>query len=191
VRRLAAALALVVALGACGITEDDVPRTMARENVPFQLLSPATSTTTTVVDEGSMTAIGIYLVTPDGALVARSRTTRGAPTVEKAIRALLGGPTAEEQAANLTSQISSDTRLLGVEGPFDGVVTVDLSSEFLAFTGPSQVQAIAQVVFTAVDVPGIQSVLFRFDGERREVPAGDGELTAEPLNRSDYRLMRR
>lgn len=189
-RRIAALL--LVALGAaCGVPEDDEPRTIATDNIPFQLLAPATSTTSTVVDDRRQTGIGIYLVTPDGALVQRPRTISGAPSVAKAMDVLLEGPNADEAAANLTTVVATGTELLGFEGPVEGLVTVDLSSEFLQVTGPRQIQAIAQVVFTLVDVPGVQKVLFRFEGERSEVPDGNGELTSEPLNRADYRSLRR
>ena len=188
--RLATAL-LVVALAACGVPEDDDPRTIATDNIPFQLLAPATSTTSTVVDDRRQTGIGIYLVTADGALVQRPRTVSGAPSVAKAMAVLLEGPNADEAAANLTTVVATGTQLLGFEGPIEGLVTVDLSSEFLQVTGPRQIQAIAQVVFTLVDVPGVQKVLFRFEGERSEVPDGNGELTSEPLNRADYRSLRR
>lgn len=190
-RRAAAVAVLAAALAACGVSTDPEPRAMSPENVPFGLLDPATSTTTTVVDERRQTGIGIYLVTPDGALVQRPRTIIGAPSGQKAMAVLLEGPNPEEAAANLTTVIPSGTQLLGLEPPVEGLVTVDLSSEFLSVTGPRQVQAVAQVVFTLLDVPGVQSVLFRFEGERAEVPDGNGELTAEPLNRSDYRSLRR
>jgi spore germination protein GerM len=191
VRRAAVAVVVVVLLGACGVSTDEEPRTMSPENVPFGLLEPATSTTTTVLDERRQTGIGIYLVTPDGALVQRPRTIVGEPSPQKAVSVLLEGPNAEEAAANLTTVIPSGTELRAIEPPTEGLVTVDLSSDFLSVTGPRQVQAVAQVVFTLLDVPGVQSVLFRFEGERAEVPDGNGELTAEPLNRSDYRSLRR
>lgn len=188
-RKALLALLAAMVVAACGVSADPEPRVMSPENVPFGLLNPATSTTTTIPDSGRQSTVGIYLVTPDGALVERPRLVRGTATVATALDALLDGPTREERAANLTTAITDDTRVLGLEQN-ESLVTVDLSRDVLSITGVNQIQAIAQVVFTITGVTSASGVLFRFDGERREVPDGDGELTAEPLKRSDFRSLR-
>ena len=107
-------------------------------------------------------------------------------TVARAIQALLRGPTGDE-AGDLSTAITSDTKLLHVDGPVDGLVTIDLSSELLDITGRQQILALAQVVFTVTSLPNVDRVLFEIDGERREVPNGDGTLTSSPLGRLSYR----
>jgi hypothetical protein len=180
---------LLVAVAACGVQQDDEPRALDAENVPFSLLAPTTTgPPETVVGDGEGTSrVVIYLSGADGLLWPTPRQVRGDATVAKAIEVLLVGATEEEADAQLSSFITSDTRLLGVEGPVDGVITVDLSRELLTITGRRQIQALAQVVFTATSLPSVDRVLFKFDGEQREVPNGDGELTASPLGRRHFR----
>jgi len=189
VRWVPAALCAALAAG-CGVPADDDPRAIAPENVQFQLLAPETTTTsTTVIDDTRQSPVGIYLLTEDGALVRQTRTVRGAPTIKRALEVLLAGTTPEEAAAGLSTALTgSEDAVRNVEESPDGLVTVDLSSQVLP-TGERQVQAIAQVVFTVTDFR-VSGVLFRFNGEAREVPDGTGELTSEPLDRSDFRNLR-
>jgi spore germination protein GerM len=182
-----------VALGAalvaaCGVPVDHVPHEIDAGNVPFQLLSPTASATSTTVPAAfkETARVTIYLADADGHLVAARRQVEAPITVAKALSALLRGPTAEE-ADRLSTSITSDTKLLDVRGPIDGLVTVDLSRQMLDITGRQQILALAQVVYTATSLPSADRVLFKFDGSSREVPNGDGKLTGSPLGRLSYR----
>ena len=46
--------------------------------------------------------------------------------------------------------------------------------------------AVAQIVFTASELPGAESVLIRVDGNSRAWPDGDGELQSDPLTIYDF-----
>ena len=186
-----AALVTIVAVTttACGVPDDGAPRAMSPENVQFQLLAPETTTTsTTIFDDTKQSPIAIYLVTPDGALVRQPRSVTGAPSVRKALEVLLAGPMPAEASAGLATALTGSPTDINTVEETAGLITVDLSSDVLV-TGERQVQAIAQIVFTATEF-AYTGVLFRFDGEAREVPDGTGELTSEPLNRSDFRNLR-
>jgi spore germination protein GerM len=98
----------------------------------------------------------------------------------------LRGPTEDELAQGLNSAIARSTVLLGVTGPQDGVVMVDLSDDLRSIGGPGQRLALAQVVFTATATADVTGVLFAFEGQPSEVPNGKGESTTEPLDRSDF-----
>ena len=54
-------------------------------------------------------------------------------------------------------------------------------------TGRQQILALAQVVYTATELPSVDRVLFQIDGENVEVPNGNGKLTSSPLGRLSYR----
>jgi len=68
----------------------------------------------------------------------------------------------------------------------DGVLTVDTSDQLLSLSGPGLIDAVAQIVFTASEVPGVQSVDLLVNGQREPWPASDGELQTKPLTVYDY-----
>ena len=185
-RRVALLLAALLVLGACGVPKDGDPREIDAQNVPFDLLAPTnTSTTTTLVAVGPMREVTIFLAEPDGRLAPVKRSVEAPSSLRKALVALLAGPLAEE--ATLHTAITSETKLRHVRGPVDGLVTIDLSRPMLDVTGRQQILALAQVVYTATAYPDVDRVLFQFDGAAREVPNGEGTLTSTPLGRLSYR----
>ncbi len=92
-----AAVALV--LGACGIPTASSPSPIAKSDVPYHLLDPATTTTTV---PGTPPAVGvpelIFLVAPSGHLVAATREVAVPASLTQVVGALLAGPTATESA---------------------------------------------------------------------------------------------
>ena len=180
---------LVAALTACGVPSDGEPREISANDVPFRLLGPdAAAPATSIPQSDDTSRVTVYFVTTEGQLAAARRTVPARATPGRALGALLDG-VLENEAGRLSSAITAGTRVLGIDGPDDGLVTIDLSSDLLDVTGSQQVLAIAQVVFTATALPNVERVLFEFDGEPREVPTGEGKLTAVPLGRSDYRQL--
>jgi spore germination protein GerM len=177
-------LVAVAALASCGVPNDNGPRQLDARNVPFELLGPTTSTTVTA--EGPTRQVTIFLAS-DGRLTEVQREVEAPASLRKSLEALLAGPTAEE--ATLSTAITTETTLLHLHGPVDGLVTIDLSREMLDVTGGQQILALAQVVYTATAYPGIERVLFQFDGESVEVPNGEGTLTSTPLGRLSYRAL--
>ena len=184
-RRLALVGSVVAALvlASCGVPKDNAPRQLDTRNVPFELLGPTTSTTVTA--EGPTREVTIFLAQGDGRLAEVTREVEAPASLRKALQSLLAGPAADE--ASLSSAITTETKLLHLRGPVDGLVTIDLSRAMLDVTGRQQILALAQVVYTATAYPGVERVLFQFDGESREVPNGEGTLTSTPLGRLSYR----
>lgn len=185
-RRVSLLLVSILALGACGVPKDANPRQIDAKNVPFDLLAPtSSSTSTSVVAVGPTGKVTIFLATSDGRLTPVTRDVEAPASLRKALTSLLAGPSGSE--ANLHTAITSETKLLHLRGPVDGLVTIDLSRSMLDMTGRQQILALAQVVYTATAYPDVERVLFQFDGESREVPNGDGTLTSTPLGRLSYR----
>jgi len=181
--------AAAVAVAGCGVPDSSRPEVIQERDVPFQLLAPTASVTSTTKPGSVATARAtIYLIDADGRLVSADREVERPATVVRAVEALLLGPT-EDETGRLSTSITSGTQLLDVDGPSDGLVTVDLSEELLDITGRQQILALAQVVYTVTALPNVERVLFRIDGERREVPNGDGKLTSSPLGRGSYRAL--
>ncbi len=189
-RRVAAVLALAcgaVLSAGCGVPDDESPRALPPDSVPFGLL--ATSTTTTarpqpppVVEE----LVPVYLVdNQSGQLVEVLRPVPVPASVRRALEELLEGPSDAELAGGLSSSLPSGTELLGVEGPAAGVVTIDMS-DLSGIAGAGQRLALAQVVFTATAAADVESVLFKFGGQPSEVPNDQGQSTSEPLRREHF-----
>jgi spore germination protein GerM len=183
---VALVLALSVTAGGCGVSNDRGPRAIAPSDVPFGLLDqPSTSTTVAPLPSESR-AVTVYLFDQKGAIHPVTRNVQAPVTTAKVANALLLPVSAAETAAGLTSAITADTFLRGLDGPVDGLLTVDLSSSLLSITGRRQIQALAQVVFTMTELANVERVLFEFDGRRRDVPRGDGDLSSSPVTRRDY-----
>jgi spore germination protein GerM len=180
--RLAAALAAMSLLAACGISDDDSPRDIA------------------VADQNELgidsehnvgAAVGtarIYLLAPQVAGQAQSLLPVARDVTEsppEVLQALLAGPNSVELARQVRSAVPSDTRLLSarLQG---GVLRVDISKNLLQLSGDDLVDAIAQIVFTSSEVEGVQSVKILVEGADQQWPAGNGKLQSEPLTVYDY-----
>lgn len=183
-RLRALAFLLAATAAACGVQDDGSPRELQAEDVPFDLLAPATSVAAAPNQSGVDSTI--WFVDNDGQLARARRALEPPVSADDVLGSLLDGVTDAEANNGLRSNITSDTELLGVTGPDDGLVTVDLSGEFLNVSRESQRIALAQVVFTVTGLPNVDRVLFRFDGELAEVPGAGDELTTEPLTRTDF-----
>jgi spore germination protein GerM len=176
--------AVVLVAAACGVQDDSHPRQIAAEDVPFDLLAPATSVANPDTGEGP--ARVVWFVDNNGLLARAERSLEPPVTVEAVLTALLAGVSDAEAANGLRTNLAPGTRLLDVEGPTDGLVTVDLSGEILTVSRELQRLAIAQVVFTATGLNNVDRVLLAFDGKQAEVPGAGDELTSAPLRRSDF-----
>ena len=96
----------------------------------------------------------------------------GQEPVEFVIERLLDGPGSPDAEVGAETEVPEDTELLGIE-IVDNVARIDLSSEFLS-DDPSNLSRklrIAQVVFQATQVEGIDQVQILVDGEPVHGPA--------------------
>lgn len=183
---LAACLvAAATLLGSCGVPTGGGAQSISRSAVPFGLLSPSTTTPPGGTVSGSV-AVQIYFVN-GGHLAGVARLVRPPATLQRAIDALLQGPSDNEISAGITTGISSQTVALST-ATSAGLATLNLSSEFGQATGQQQVLAVAQLVFTATAVPGVAAVTIELDGNPIQVPVGNGSLTqpGTPLTRADF-----
>jgi len=185
-----AVLALVVVTAACGIPTSGGPTAIAKGDVPFNLLSPAspTTATSTVPPQAEVPEL-IFLAASTGTVAPVTRyiavpTTLNA-TLTELLGALLVGPTPEESAAGLQSFLSgAKTRVTAkVSG---GIATVDFTSNPIQVVGASETLAIAQVVFTATAQPGVTGVVFQISGQPLDVPTASGAAVPGPVDRTSY-----
>lgn len=181
---MACAAALTTA--ACGIPTATGPTPIAKSDVPYHLLNPPTTTTTT---PGTPPAVGvaeqIYLVAPNGHLVAATREVAVPASLSQVLGALLAGPTATESASGIQSYLGG-TNVQVSATQVGGIATVHFSVNPIQVVGPDQTLAIAQVVYTATQQPGITGVTFAIGGKPIEVPTAAGAQVPGPVGRADY-----
>jgi len=141
--------------------------------------------------ESQTSKIYLYRVPGPGALagsfeglipVARKLSAADASTT---ISALLEGPTAEEQAAGITSAVPSGTTLRSVDIG-SGIATIDLSATFDDGGGSmSMFVRLTQLVYTATQFPGVTGVKIELDGEPVTTFSSEGIELLNPMRRGD------
>ena len=171
----------VLALAGCGGGGDE-----ATPPATATATATTTDTTPTTTGEASTTALRVYFVR-DELMGAAGRTSEGTQAVgAAALRQLLAGPSTEERAAGLGSEIPAGTELLGLSIA-DGVATVDLSKAFESGGGSTSMQLrVAQVVYTLTQFPTVKRVAFRIDGGPVEAIGGEGVVVDPPVGRAAF-----
>ena len=184
-----AVLALVLATAACGIPTNGGPTAIAKSNVPSDLLSPASPTSTSTVPPDVAVPELIFLAASTGTVAPVSRfitvNTTLNTTLTELLGALLIGPTPTESAAGLESYLSgAKTNVTAkVAG---GIATVDFTANPIPLVGATQTLAIAQVVFTVTAQPGVTGVVFQIAGVPLDVPTASGATVSGPVDRTSY-----
>lgn len=186
------AMACLLALTACSLPADDQASDVAPEDVPFELLAPA-STTLPDNPEGTDTQnVSLYFQN-DERLIAVPReieSQNGPVSPQVAITELLKGPDGLGAPAGVRSAIPSGTRLLGAQSRGD-VVVLNLSETLSDVESSGLVFAIAQLVFTAAGIDdqhpdGTNRLLIQIDGKTISVPNDEGVELDRPVGPSDY-----
>lgn len=145
--------------------------------------SSTTSSTSTTAPTPSVN-VAAYFVRAEKLTVLGRQVPAATPY--SALQALVAGPTASERAAGVMTLVPAGTRLLGAEVK-GNEITIDLSHEFESGGGSFAVRmAIAQVVYTVTQFPGLTSVRFRIDGELRDMITGEG-IMVDPATPDQYR----
>lgn len=179
-RRLAvAAVALSLALAAaCGVPTDKHPRSI--EQLPAQT---TTSTTSPAAQAGRHRVTVYYLRTEgDGAhLEARDLSAARQPSPATAIRLLFS----RKAPSGLRSSIPAGTSVIDVTVR-DKILVVNLTSEIE--NAPSNTEAFAQIVYTAVEHADYDGVTFRVDDKPVDVPTDRSDKRT--VTRSDYAHLR-
>lgn len=176
------ALLLVTVVG-CGVSEEAAPRGIDSGAVPFGLLEPRAPSTTSTTAAVPRVTIEVFFVAGDRLTTVR-REVAAAAVLSTALDAVEAGPSDAEASAGLRNALPEDavTRVTSSSS----VANVDLAASFAAVDPAEQLLAIAQIVFTASAVTGVDSVAFSVEGRPAEVPIDGASLVSRPVARSDY-----
>jgi len=148
---------------------------------------PPSEPTATVAGSADMLTLSIYFMRDEKVALAHRTVPHTLQVAGAAMQELLTGPSAEEQAAGMTTSIPDGTRLLGITISDDNIATVDLSGEFESGGGSLSMTArLAQVTYTLTQFPTIESVVFSLDGEPVDVFGGEGIVLDHPAARADF-----
>ena len=196
-RRLAPIALLVIvtafALAGCGISrsESASPTTSPTASVPPSptpsVASPSASPTISPsASPDARTVVSAYFLRGQFVGTAhRSVVATDAPAAAS-LRELLVGPTAEERAAGLHTQIPAGTRLLGLTIR-DDLATVDLSGEFAAGVDPREDRGDSRRSSTRSRSSRTSSgVRFRIDGVPLIFVNGEGAAQTRRQTRRSF-----
>jgi Sporulation and spore germination len=175
-RPVAALLAASALVGGCGIQPDSAPREVGQDD--RARLSGVS------VGGDASGAERIYLVGPGDERLLRS-VPRDPSSSDQLIDVLFLGPNEDERNEQFTTNIPTSVQVLSV-GAEGSKLVVDVSRDLLSVSGNALVQALAQIVYTAAEIDGIQSVEITVEGDRQAWPTGDLDATDEPLTVYDF-----
>lgn len=175
------AAVLAGSLGACTIQPESNPRDIPADRRDLLVGDAAAET------ESAGNA-RIYLVAPSEPgqqrqLRAVQRDVAAEPN--GLIEVLLGGPNQAELDNRFVSVLPNGTELLSARrsGPN---LFIDLSDDINELTGEALTLAVAQIVFTGTEIPGVQYLTLRVNGQDQAWPRGDGQSRAGELRIYDY-----
>ena len=181
-RVLAAMLALGAMVASCGIGNDDTPRNIPEiDQMPLGVSDDSGAGATTGTAR-------VYLLAPEvvGQTTSLEAVARDVDETPSAVlEALLAGPNAGELDLQYRTALPVDLRVLSTSSR-GGVLVIDLSRELLQLSGQVLIAAVAQLVFTGSEVPGVGSVKILVEGADQQWPAGNGEVQSAPLTVYDY-----
>ena len=181
-RRALLAAAFLVLVGACAIQPDSSPRDIPPDDrLPVDPVAPDAGATA----EGSNR---IFLVTDDDDVESTLRHVLrdvDPATPRAVLDELFKGPSIEEFDLGFRTALDTFT-LNTAQRVAGGTLNVDVSPEILELAQPTLELAVAQIVFTSSELPGISQVRLRVGGEAQAWPDGRGELQTDALTVYDY-----
>lgn len=145
----------------------------------------STSSTSTTQPAPATTSLAVYFVRGNYLGVAHRSVAYTTSVGTAAVGALVGGTNPAERAEGLTSAVPSGSILLGLSISA-GRATVNLNAAYAtAGTPSSELNRIAQVVFTLTQFPTVKSVNFQINGSTPLTFASGAVDLNRALGRSD------
>lgn len=191
-------LTFVVAAAACSLPTDESAHDLSPDDVPFDLLAPASTTVPDAPSNGATQIVNLYFQNDERLIAVPSEVAAPVDQIvfdpQLAVTELLGGTSGLGVPSGVRSAIPSGTRLLGAQTSGD-TVTLNLSDDLSAVESNGLVFAIAQLVYTAAGISaenpdGVYQVVVQIDGETIAVPDDEGVELNRPVTPSDYPTLR-
>lgn len=164
-------------LAGCGLSPDAAPRDLPEDERNLVSSQTATGGQAEGPDR-------IYLGAPGEERLLRS-VPRDAISRRDLVEILLAGPNGDELDQQYTTFLPANLELNTTfkQGP---LLFLDVSQELAELTGQPLSQALAQIVYTATELEGVERVQITVDGKPVSWPRPVGGNTAAPLSVYDY-----
>jgi hypothetical protein len=177
---LMAAALWVMAASGCGVTTQSAPE--AHAALPRGAGSESPAPTDTPTAPATRGDVAVFFV-GDAGLIPVIRRNADA-TAEGVLRALLNGPSVEEQRSGLASLLNTDD-VAGIRLLEDGSVVVSLTPAFDDLAAVEQRRAIGQVVLSLSESGAATSVNFERGGVALVLPDASGYPVTGRVTRDD------
>ena len=194
---LSAVVAMVLVAG-CGVSTNDKPEPISGENLD-EVLTNGSPEDTLPGNPQNTVPVTIWLLKSDPDAgpqltdVPRRAPLNGADPADPTlwVETLLGQPPTEaENSQGISTAIPLDAHLTETPIRAGSVLIVSLSRDFYSLRGDTGRAALAQLVYTATEIPGITEVSFEVEGEPVPVLDGNGESVDDrPVRRADYHAL--
>jgi hypothetical protein len=160
----------------CSIPTQGDPNSIPASKVPFNLLDPHPSTTTTTQPK-AFESVQVFFTNSLTQLLQAEQSYVASPaTLTSKITAMLAGPA--ENQTGVYNAIPSDVSVLSTNTAPGNVVVVNMNNAFGQITGVDLELSVAQIVATVSAASGYGTgVVFEIDGQRTAVPiTGESEV---------------
>ncbi|MCK6210415.1 GerMN domain-containing protein [Georgenia sp. EYE_87] len=174
-RLITALLSLaVILLPGCGVRPEQEPTAIE--------ITAATPSSQPTPDDGPLTVTVYYIRNERLEPVERSVARASAATV---LSLLTAGPTRREVTTGLRTALTLQPLTLTTDEKTPGTGDVTVTPDFTSISGQNQLLAVAQLVWTVTELPGIDRVRLSSNGKPLELPTDRG-LSRIPVGRDDY-----
>lgn len=131
-------------------------------------------------------SVKVYFYKGDKLFAIEREIKAGESPAQKALGELLAGPNPDEKLEGITTQLPAGTRVLRIRVK-GHVAIVDFNRKLETYGGGSArlEGMIAQIVYTATEIPGVEKVWIWMEGEKEVVLGGEGLVLDRPLSRRD------
>lgn len=193
---LVALAAALVALTACGLPSDESAHDISPDDVPFDLLTPASTTVPDAPEPGDTEVVNLFFQNDERLLAVPADVPTATTSFDPqaAVTQLLEGTAGLGVPSGVRSAIPSGTDLLGAQTS-GNTVTLNFSDELAGVESNGLVFAIAQIVYTAAGITadrpdGTYQMVIQIDGDTITVPNDEGVELTRPVSPSDYPTLR-
>lgn len=131
-------------------------------------------------------SVKVYFFKGEKLFAVERPLQRNETPLKRALEELLAGPDQEESGQGIATQLPAGIKILNarIKGP---TAIVNFSRKLEAYGGGStRLQGmIAQIVYTATDIPGVEKAWIWIESRKEVVLGGEGLVLDHPLSRGE------